>query len=393
MTDVLRRLPNKIAPLVAGAALLVAAWLYVRFGSLNMARLASPDMRVHVDFDSFWSSAVALRQHTDLYRTGSLLPNLDPPVLAVLLSPLTELDVLPAYRLFALLTTVMVVGASVAVAEWTGLSARWAAVAVAALLLSAPLQSTVALGQVYGLLAVALTVAWVAERRGRLGWSGVALGLAIALKPSLLPLLLWPVVRRRWRSLLAALAAGAVATAVGVVAAGWSAIGDWLGLLRTVQVTGFLDNDSLAALAVRWHLPAWVGYLVAAALLVVTLWRARRRPEHAIWSITAAALLLAPIAWNNYLVLLAPALPMLLARGRTRAALPLLALPVIGIEWALLLPPGDSWLTRLGMSLYCGMLLTYWAVLTFAQAEEPTPADWSAELDAWPDTVRERVPG
>jgi hypothetical protein len=140
-------------------------------------------------------------------------------------------------------------------------------------------------------------------------------------------------------------------------------------------------------------LPAWLGYLVAAALLVVTLWRARRRPGHAIWSITAASLLLAPIAWNSYLVLLAPALPMLLARGRTRAALPLLALPVIGIDWAMLLPPGDSWLTRLGMSLYCGMLLTYWAVLTFAPAEERASGDWSSELDTWPAAMRERVPG
>jgi hypothetical protein len=33
------------------------------------------------------------------------------------------------------------------------------------------------------------------------------------------------------------------------------------------------------------------------------------------------------------------------------------------------------------MSLYCGMLLTYWAVLTFAPVEEPTSADWSAEMD------------
>jgi hypothetical protein len=132
---------------------------------------------------------------------------------------------------------------------------------------------------------------------------------------------------------------------------------------------------------VRFHQPVWLGYLLAGALMIVTLRRAPRRPEHAIWSITAAALLLAPIAWNNYLVLLAPSLPMLLARGRWRAALPLLALPVIGIDWLGVVHDGDSWLTRLSMSLYCGMLLTYWAVLTFAPVEEPTSADWSAEMD------------
>jgi len=392
VTAIPRGLTNTIGPLLASAALLTAGCLYVRFGSANLVRLASPDMGLHVDFESFWRSAYALRHHADLYRTGAALPNLNPPVLAVLLAPLAELGVLTAYHVFALFGTVLVVGSVIAVAEWTRLRSVWAMVTVAALLLSSPLQGTAALGQVYGLLAVALTAAWLAERRGRQGWSGVAIGLAVALKPSLAPLLLWLVVRRRWPALGAALAAGAVAAAVGIVAGGWAATVEWLRLLGAFQVTGFLDNDSLAALAVRFHQPAWLGFLAAGGLLGITLWRARRRPEHALWSITAAALLLAPVAWNNYLVLLAPAVPLLLARHRWRAALPLLALPVIGIEWALALPPGDSVLSRLGMSLYCGILLTYWAVLTFGPAEiEP---ESEVELDAPDvslDAVRERV--
>jgi hypothetical protein len=215
-------------------------------------------------------------------------------------------------------------------------------------------------------------------------------------KPSLAPLLLWPVVQRRWPTLFAALAAGAVATAVGIVAAGWSDTVDWLRLLRAFRVTGFLDNDSLAALAVRFHLPPWLGCLVAAGLLGITVYRARRRPELALWSITAAALLLAPVAWNNYLVLLAPAVPVLLAAGRWRAALPLIALPVIGIEWVLLVPPGEEILSRLGLSVYCGMLLVHWAVLTFVSVPAGPPDahhDWSPELDdAWFAADRERLP-
>jgi hypothetical protein len=194
-----------------------------------------------------------------------------------------------------------------------------------------------------------------------------------------------------------------VATAVGIAAAGWGDTLDWLRLLRAVRVTGFLDNDSLAALAVRFHLPPWLGCLVAAGLLGLTVYRARRRPELALWSITSAALLLAPIAWNNYLVLLAPAVPVLLAAGQWRAALPLVTLPVIGIEWVLLVPPGDSILSRLGLSVYCGMLLVHWAVLTFVPVPgsipSPVPAepaaddsDWSAELDeAWLARERERL--
>jgi hypothetical protein len=396
VTALPRALWNLAGPLLAGLALATAGYLYLRYGSANLPRIAAADMRMHVDFDTFWRSAVALRHHEPIYRTGATLPNLDPPVLAVLLLPLSRLDVLTAFHAFALLNAVLAVGSVIVVADRLRVRPAWAMVAVAALLLSAPLQSTVALGQVYGLLTAALTVAWLAARQGRSGWAGVALGLAVAVKPSLAPLLLWPVVQRRWPTLFAALAAGAVATAVGIVAAGWSDTVDWLRLLRAFRVTGFLDNDSLAALAVRFHLPPWLGCLVAAGLLGITVYRARRRPELALWSITAAALLLAPVAWNNYLVLLAPAVPVLLAAGRWRAALPLIALPVIGIEWVLLVPPGEEILSRLGLSVYCGMLLVHWAVLTFVSAPAGPPDahhDWSPELDdAWFAADRERLP-
>jgi hypothetical protein len=65
-------------PVLAVVALLTAVALFIRFGGGNAIRLASPDMRVHVDFDTFWRSTVALRQHRDLYRTGAELANLNP---------------------------------------------------------------------------------------------------------------------------------------------------------------------------------------------------------------------------------------------------------------------------------------------------------------------------
>jgi hypothetical protein len=348
--------------LVTAVALVTAAGLYVRFGSSNLARLASDDMLVHVDFETFHRSAVALVQGSDLYRTGAALPNLNPPLVSVLLAPLAWLPPLPAYHVFALLTAVLVLGCVAAVAEEVRLRPAWTLVTGVAVLASSPMHGTLVQGQVYGLLTAALTVAWLAERRGRPELAGVAIGLAAAIKPSLLPLLLLPALHRRWTQVASAVAAGAVATAVGLLAAGWAATRDWVALLAAVEVDGFLDNDSLAALAVRFGAPAVLGHLVAALLLVLTLWRVRDQPELALWAATASALLLAPIAWNNYLVLLAPALPILLARGRAVWALPLLALPLIGIDWSSLWTE-DSYGTRLAYSLYCGMLLAYWVVL------------------------------
>jgi hypothetical protein len=46
------------------------------------------------------------------------------------------------------------------------------------------------------------------------------------------------------------------------------------------------------------------------------------------------------------------------------------------------------------MSLYCGVLLTYWAVLTFARVPaepETDSAEWAAELDSWLGPPRERA--
>lgn len=384
-----KELARGLGPALAGVGLVIAGWLYLRSGSANLMRIASPDMHMHVDFDSFWRSSVALRHGGDLYRTGAELPNLNPPLLAVLLIPLASLDPLSAYHAFALLTVVLILASVIAVAEQARTRVGWAMVAVAALLASSPMHGTLALGQVYGLLTAALTLAWLAERRNRAVIAGIAVGLAIALKPSLLPLLAWPVLRRRSGMLSAALVAGAVGTGVGIAAAGWSATLDWLRELAAQRPDGFLDNDSLGALAVRFGQPIWCGYLAASVLLVITVRRARHRPEIAVWALTAAALLLAPIAWNNYLVLLAPAVPLLLAQGGTAAALPLMALPLIGIEWSGLLTgySPDSTLARLGMSLYCGMLLTYWAVLTFGPVEPPAGAAGGAQ--AAPVTVNE----
>ena len=43
---------------------------------------------LHVDFDTFWHSAVALTQGADIYDdAGAKLTNLNPPLLTVLLAP------------------------------------------------------------------------------------------------------------------------------------------------------------------------------------------------------------------------------------------------------------------------------------------------------------------
>ena len=175
---------------------------------------------LHPDFDTFRASAVALVQGGDIYDTPAKLRNLNPPLLAVLLTPFALLDALPAYRLFTVLTLLLVVGAVLVVARELRLTARVTTAVVLVVLASSPLHGTLLLGQIYGLLLVGLVAGWVAERRGHPLLAAACYGVTVALKPSLAPLLLLPLALRRWRPAAVGFGAAAGASLFGVLVAG-----------------------------------------------------------------------------------------------------------------------------------------------------------------------------
>src|SRR5215218_8443474 len=326
--------------ITAGFWVLVASlWMEITYMSGTLERIATPSMEIHVDFDSFWRSANAMLAGQNIYDTGVRLVNLNPPIWTVLISPLGLLSPLTAYRVFVVISLVVTVAYLAWTAEELRLRPGWTAVGVVMLLLSSPLLATLALGQVYPVLALGLVTAWVADRRDRQEVSGAALGLVVALKPSLLPVLLWPLVRRRWRALVAAFVAGGLATLVGVLVLGPGTTLDYVRVLRDRSVSPYWDNASLPAAAARlftensyaqnvatlpWMVP--VGYALGIAAIALTAMRVRHGPEVGLWVLVAASLLASPIAWHNYLVLLGPGVLLLLARGMAAPAFLLLAL-------------------------------------------------------------------
>ena len=80
----------------------------------------------------------------------------------------------------------------------------------------------------------------------------------------------------------------------------------------------------------------------------------------------AASLLASPIAWHNYLVLLAPGVLLLLARGWTAPALLLLALQAIPAQWILLWNEDGTIGATFALTLYLFVLLAHWIVLLLA---------------------------
>ena len=350
--------------------------LHVAYPNALVTLLPSPDMReLHVDFDTFRASAVALIDGGDIYHTPAKLRNLNPPLLAVLLAPTALLDALTAYRVFVGLTLLMVVGAVLAVARELRLGRGVTGAVVLAVLASSPLHGTLVLGQIYPLLLVGLVAGWLAERRRHPLLAAVLYGATVALKPSLAPALLLPVVLRRWRPAATGWGAAAAASLFGVLIAGAPSGLEWLRIGLTEPVPDTADNASLPGLAVRLGLPGAVGTALGLVVLGGTLVALGRRRAHvdpagtAPWAVLAAGLLLSPIAWHNYLMLLWPGVLVLLARSdgprapyRPGRAAVLLAVAVVPVSWNALWPPGVWWGLP-GRSFYCAILLAYWWVL------------------------------
>jgi alpha-1,2-mannosyltransferase len=372
--------------ITAGFWVLVASlWMNVDYMGATLERISTRSMAFHVDFDSFWRSARAMLEGQNIYDTGVELVNLNPPLWTALISPLGLLEPITAYRVFVLISLVVVVGYLAWTAEELRLRPGLTVVGIVMLLLSSPLLATLALGQVYPVLALGLVAAWVADRRDRQEISGAALGLVVALKPSLIPVLLWPLVRRRWRALLAALISGAVATLVGVIVLGPGATLDYIGVLREQPVSTYWDNASLPSAAARlftqnpyaqnvatlpWIVP--VAYVLGIGAIVLTAIRVRHGPEVGLWALVAASLLASPIAWHNYLVLLGPGILLLLARGRAATAFLLLALQAIPAQWPLIWNDRGTVTASLAMTLYLYILVAHWLALLAATRE---PAD------------------
>lgn len=293
--------------LVAVAAVLLAAL----FAAIGSDRLAA-------DFNgSYLEAAEAVRMGGTPYGGDDAFPYLYPPLLAELAVPLTLVphEIASAFALVASLAAVMGALALVGVRDLR---------CYAAFAIWAPVWNVLEMANATALLALLAGLVW--RYRARTWTSAGVLGFSLALKFVLAPLLLWMWATRRARAALLAVGVGVVA-----LIASWAAVG-FAGLTSYSDQVGkleFSDSYSLLGIAQALDSGPVAGRLAMIAgglgLLLAVVVLGRRGDEvRAFTCAIVAALVLAPVVWLHYLVLLA--VPLGISRPRFA---PIWLLPIV----------------------------------------------------------------
>lgn len=171
----------------------------------------------------------------------------------------------------------------------------------------------------YPVMAVALAVAW--RFQGKAVVSGLAYTVLAASRGVGVVLLLYPLVRRRWRTVLVAAMALVVLGAIAVA-------------LEPTVLAGFLDGGRASveinlartpltpmALMGAAGLPGWLAWLVCPAIAAVALIRRRSL----FWVTAWLSFALTPIAWPQTFAVVLPLAVMIWRSGRLGMTLMLLA--------------------------------------------------------------------
>lgn len=292
------------------------------------------DDSVAIDFWQFHAAAGAILDGHSPYLPGaeSLTewggPYPYPPLPALLAIPSTVAS--PQTAGFVVM--LLLVAAALAV-PWVVGVRDWRCYGL--LLLWPPVISAIQTGNVTLWFALAAAVAW--RCRDRLRVVAAAVGITLAAKFFLWPLVVWLAATRRLATAVASLAVGAVVLVVSWAVIGFAGFVDYPSLLRKLEETVGDDSYTLYIVGLDLGLPSnaarvvWLAAGLALVGAVVVL--ARRGDERTAFVIAVtASLALTPIVWLHYFALLL--VPVAIARPR------------LGLVWfvplALIITPGSG---------------------------------------------------
>jgi len=316
-----------------------------------------PDRTEGVDFFQDWASARNVLEGLPVYTPQAASverylgkpakdlfteKNAHPPPSVLLALPFTVLDYPDATLAWNLVSLVALAASLLLVIRSLGLPFSFWSLCplVTLLLLCNPLLQQVNHGQLSLLLTLLVTGTWVAERSGRPKLAGALLGTAMAIK--LFPgfLFLYFVLRRQWQVVVAGATTFVAITVLTLVVLGClsptgfdAGLQAYIGFLEEVlpHVAQYRSDWLNASLVGFWSklydagtgwsanhvqtlqdnpIIATIGIFLSVGLLLdlwaLVVWRARSGPkcDHAFGLSVIAMLLVAPITWDHYFLLL-----------------------------------------------------------------------------------------
>lgn len=337
--------------MLAGLALAVLGglWLVAGFVAFPGAEGWGYDYQAYADAAARLAERGSLYQAETLdgpYRPGPYGLYMYAPPLGIAIGPLAELELDAGVTLWYLLHLVALAAACalLPVPSWV----RLAAFGVAALSLAAT--RDLVLGNVSILLLVPLATAWRWLDRPA---GAIAQALAMSVRPTLGVLLIWQLLRRQWRAMVWTVGAGLVIIALTLPFVGVEGYREYLTVLRNLGgATGVEHNLDFSSTFLQLgadeplaRLGLLAGYGLALAAMGLSL---RREPALGFVVTATASLLLSPLLWDHYLVMLVLPAAYLAARGRAWGlALPLLSwLPPVALPFAVLAATWAPFLAR-----------------------------------------------
>ncbi|TDP38395.1 glycosyltransferase family 87 protein [Nocardia ignorata] len=253
------------------------------------------------DFKPVYAAIAAFLRGEPVYTANlsSVDPHyLYPPGGTLLLTPIGLLDEPTGRTMFIFLNLLAAIAAVHLLLRMFGYSwhSPLTPVAYFALFLSEALVNTLTFGNVNGLFFFAEVVFLFLLLRRRDIPAGVVLGLTIAIKPILVPLLLLPAVRRQWSTVAIALVMPVLTTAIA-----WPLAADpgryfVHNLPYSLQVRDYY-NSSISGFGAYYGLPPTAVLLtrgLLAALVAISLWLLWRyyRNQELLFVTTASGVLL-----------------------------------------------------------------------------------------------------
>ncbi|GGC59691.1 DUF2029 domain-containing protein [Hoyosella rhizosphaerae] len=239
------------------------------------------------DFLPIYTAAVNFLNKQDVYLDNFNWTHphyLYPPSGTLMISPLGFLDYDVARRLYIILNVLAVLIAAYYLLKLFGygLSSVAAPIVVFAMFSTETVSNTLIYTNMNGLILLAqvLFMKFLLERR--LWWAGVPMGLTIAIKPILLPLLVFPFLKKQWQPFVAS-----IGIPIMLMAIAWPLSKDPGRYIR--ETVPYLAesrdyfNSAISGNAVYYGLPDWLvlglrgGFAV---IVLISLWLLFRYYRH-----------------------------------------------------------------------------------------------------------------